>query len=192
MLAKYFMLRGIHDQPRFLWFPRKTPRPQHILVLKGCDLLWWKDKAKSTIEKSTYGRILGKTGTSFQSPFPAKAHGTHLIPPARSTTTHVKCCREYDSTCEMLQGVWQHMWNAAGSMTTHVKCCTEYASTCEMLQGVWQHVWDSVPRVFIRGWWHRYSLPGTCLNFRLPIGRQLFSTNLIIYANSLGATRCPC
>jgi len=45
---------------------------------------------------------------------------------------------------------------------------------------------DSVPRVFIGGWSHRYPLPDTYPNSRLSERKQVLSINHVVYTNSLG------
>lgn len=50
---------------------------------------------------------------------------------------------------------------------------------------------DSVTRVFIWGWSCQHSLPRTHQYFRLPKGKDVFSINPIMCANSLGTINWP-
>jgi hypothetical protein len=59
-------------------------------------------------------------------------------------------------------------------VTTCVKCCQSG-----------KPVRDSVPRVFTGGWSHRQLLPVMHPNSRFWEGKQVFSINHIVYANSL-------
>jgi len=89
---------------------------------------------------------------------------------------------------------WDEVWGRAGtsfqsplsSGAIQSTFPQQWVVTCMKCYLPRKLIRDSVPRVFIGGWSHRYPLPDTYPNSRLSETKQVLSINHVVYTNSLG------
>lgn len=97
---KCIMYQGPQDHGQIHWFPRKTNKVEHIIVLSTMIYYNKRMQSKNQREKTCKVKSRANQVTLSKGPLPEESH----------VTTHVKCYLPRkltrDSTCEVFTGGW--------------------------------------------------------------------------------------